>query len=168
MEPIFECTTVHTKPLLRQTAARIMRTKLIIHAVICTAIGLGYMLYILLSQQFNYLFFAAVFGLACIGLAIYRFQSVPKQYAEKTYADCLKLYREPSRTTARVYSEQVSSENLQGTLRYFPLNECRLLETADLFLLLTEKKKSVILLDKAGFTLGTPEEFRAFFRKRAN
>ena len=44
--------------------------------------------------------------------------------------------------------------------------EIRLRKSGELFLL--KKQKSVILLEKAGFTTGTPEEFRSFFRKAAN
>ena len=159
MKPIFECTTVQTKPLLRQACARLMRTKLIVHALV---------LFVLLQRQSGAYFFAAAFGFACVALAIYRFQSVPNKFAEKTYSDYIKLYREPAKTVVRVYPDQLTVENLQqrSLHRIERSDHVRLLESGELFLL--KKQKSVILLEKAGFTTGTPEEFRSFFRKAAN
>ena len=168
MKPIFECTTVQTKPLLRQACARLMRTKLIVHALVLSAAALGFALFVLLRQQSGAYFFAAAFGFACIALAIYRFQSVPNKFAEKTYSDYIKLYREPAKTVVRVYPDQLTVENLQqrSLHRFKRSDHVRLLESGELFLL--KRQKSVILLEKAGFTTGTPEEFRSFFRRAAN
>lgn len=164
MEPVFECTTIQTKPLLHEAGARLMRTKLILHAAILLAVALGFALFVLINRLSGAYFFAAAFGFACIALAVYRFQSVPNKFAERSYSNYLKFYREPARTVVRVWQEQLTVENLQQRSQHrYELSECkRLLESGKLFLIRT--KKTVVVLDKSGFTAGTPEEFRVFYK----
>lgn len=163
MEPVFECTTLQTKALLRQAGARLMRTKLIIHAAVLVGASAGFAAFVLIRQLENAYFFAAAFALSCAALAIYRFQSVPNKFAEQTYTAYLKFYREPASTVVRVWPERMTVENLQQrSVHPYSREEWgRLLESSDLFLIRT--KKTVILMEKAGFSLGTPEEFRLFW-----
>lgn len=167
MEPVFECKTLQTKALLRQAGARLMRTKLIIHAAVLLAASAVFAAFVLIKQLENAYFFAAAFCMACVALAIYRFQSVPNKFAEQTYTEYLNFYREPACTVVRVWQGQMAVENLQQrSVHHYSRAECgRLLESSDLFLIPT--KKTVILMEKAGFSVGTPEEFRSFWLNTA-
>lgn len=169
VESIFEITTVHTKSILRQVCARVMRGRLILHALLLMATAAVFALFVILRQIVNAYFFAAIFCLACISLAVYRFFSVPEKYAEQTYTDMVNTYREPIRNRICVYSGRITVENLLiHTVHSYDAKDCTgLLETHGILLLKT-RKNSYIILDKTGFTKGTPEAFTSFFVEMAD
>ena len=77
---------------------------------------------------------------------------------------CIRDGETINATVVRVWQEQLTVENLQQRSQHrYELSECkRLLESGKLFLIRT--KKTVVVLDKSGFTAGTPEEFRVFYK----
>lgn len=164
MEPIFEITAVQSKEVLRRTAARILRTRLVIHTCLWMLAGTAFALFVLLRGMEEVYSFAAVLWMSCAGFSYYRFQSVPRKYAERTYSNTISLYREPVTLKIRVYRDALTVENRQQrTLHRYLLSECGpLLEEPELFLLQTNKK-TYITMEKAGFTLGTAEDFRRFY-----
>ena len=166
MKTIFEIRTVQTKDILRRTAARIMRMKLIIHAVVLIAIAIGFAAFVLSKQIASAYFFSAAFGLSCVGLAIYRFDSVPRKYAERTYSEMVMIHREPVISQISVNSDAICVENCHmHTVHRYSWAEIKgILEDSGLFLLKTEKG-SYIIIDKTGFQCGDADSFRSFVLK---
>ena len=166
MDTQFENTTIQTKEILRQAAACIMRKKLIIHAVVLLTLGIGFLIFVLFKGTDAAYFFGIAFSFACISIAIYRFDSVPKKFAERTYSNQLKLFKEPATLVVSVRAQTLSVENRQqNSLHTYSFSECvKLLENKAVVVLKTEKK-TYILLDKAGFTKGTAEDFVALLRR---
>lgn len=169
MESIFEITTIHTKSILRQVGVRVMRNRLILHSLLLMATAAAFALFVILRQIVNAYSFAAIFCLACISLAIYRFFSVPEKYAEQTYTDMVNTYREPIRNRICVYSGRITVENLLShTVHSYDAKDCTgLLETHEILMIKT-RKNSYIILDKTGFTKGSPEAFASFFANMAD
>lgn len=165
MEPLFECTTVQNREVLRMAAARLMRTKLIVHAVILITLALGFLAFVLIRRLEHVYFFATAFSMACIALAIWRFENVPQKFSRKTYEDQVKLYGEPAVTDVCVYESQLRIENrLQRRVKQYDWQDCvKIMETKELFLILT-RQKTVVVLDKSGFHHGEPAEFPVFFQ----
>ncbi len=166
MESDFEVTTVQTKHVLQQACSRIMRVRLIVHGALWIAAGIGFSLFVCLRGIESAYSFAVIFAMACVGVAAYRIQSVPKRYGEQTYSEAVKLYREPVQQKIQIYGERLVAENRQTrTVHTCDLKECAaVLESRELLILKT-KKKTFFILDKAGFTKGTPEAFLAHCRK---
>ncbi len=167
MPPIFEIHTDQSKEILRRTAARIMRGKLIAYGCIWIAVGTAFAIFVAVRRLENAYFFAALLWMGCASFSVYRYDSVPRRYAEKTYSSMVTMYGQPVSTWTLVYEDHFTVDNpLQRTNRRYGFDQCTLLlEDKKVFLLRTEKK-SYIILDRAGFVQGDSEQFPAFIRSK--
>lgn len=160
MEILFECTTNHTKDHLRELAARLMRTKLIIHAVILVGIAVGFGAFVFLRGIENAYSYVLIFGGACVGLAMFRFDNTPKKYAERTYDGNMQMYHNEAQYILRADAVSVTTQNtVTGIVHRYEWEDCiKVLESKNLLIIKT-RKENVIFLEKAGFSRGTPENF---------
>lgn len=167
METVFENTTIQTKEILRHGAACIMRKKLIVHAVALAALGIAFLVFVFLKGTDVAYFFGVAFSFACIAIAIFRFDNVPRKFAERTYSDQMKLYKEPATVRMRVRRHDFTIENFQqNSLHTYAFKDCVKRMENKAVIVLKTVKKTYIILDKNGFIKGDTDALAAFLRKQ--